>query len=168
MPFRVDEEITASEVLLIGAEGAKIGVCSRRQALERARGEGLRLVEVQPAASPPVCRLMSAEAVSERGAGAPVRPPVLETRTIRFPLGLSETDFQLKIRHGLAFLRQGGAVRVHIPFHTGGRRPGERHSAAVLLEQIEEALSTAGKKTDPFRGEEDGLVAVISPRPVRG
>jgi translation initiation factor IF-3 len=160
---RRNEQIEAPEVLLIGVDGERIGVVPTPDALDRARADGLVLIEVQPTACPPVCRLMNAEELTTREAREVDVEP-LEIRTIRFPLGLSETDFRLKTRHGSAFLDQGGAVEIRIPFHTGGRRSGERASARTLLERIQEALLPAGNKPHRTRYEAGELIALFNPR----
>jgi translation initiation factor IF-3 len=158
-----DEQIEAPEVLLIGVDGERIGVVPTSDALDRARSDNLVLIEVQPAAKPPVCRLMNADDVAAREKREVDVEP-FEIRTIRFPLGLSETDFKLKTRHGSAFLDQGGAVEIRIPFHTGGRRSGERASARTLLVRIQEALLPAGNKPNRTRYEADELIALFNPR----
>ena len=43
---------------VIGSDGEMIGVLSRDEALQQAEEEGLDLVEIQPNADPPVCRIM--------------------------------------------------------------------------------------------------------------
>ena len=43
---------------VIGSDGEMIGVLSRDEALSMAEDEGLDLVEIQPNADPPVCRIM--------------------------------------------------------------------------------------------------------------
>ncbi|MFX5031303.1 translation initiation factor IF-3, partial [Acinetobacter baumannii] len=45
-------------VRVIGSDGQMIGVLSRDEALRMAEDEGLDLVEIQPNADPPVCRIM--------------------------------------------------------------------------------------------------------------
>jgi len=49
----------ADEVRLISSEGEQIGIVSFEEALERAREEGLDLMEVAPNASPPVCKIVN-------------------------------------------------------------------------------------------------------------
>jgi translation initiation factor IF-3 len=43
---------------VIGSDGEMIGVLSRDEALRMAEEEELDLVEIQPNADPPVCRIM--------------------------------------------------------------------------------------------------------------
>jgi translation initiation factor IF-3 len=55
---RVNEEITAPEIRLIGVEGEQIGVVTLQQAMTLAEESEIDLVEIAPTAQPPVCRLM--------------------------------------------------------------------------------------------------------------
>jgi translation initiation factor IF-3 len=45
---RINEQIRISPIRVIGAEGDQLGVITRDEALEKARSEGLELVEVAP------------------------------------------------------------------------------------------------------------------------
>ena len=55
--YRVNDQITAQSVLLVDDEGNQLGELTTEKALEMAVEKGLDLVEVAPAAKPPVCRL---------------------------------------------------------------------------------------------------------------
>jgi hypothetical protein len=55
---RKNDEIRVPRVRVIGADGEQVGVLSRDDALRMAAGGGLDLVEIQPNADPPVCRIM--------------------------------------------------------------------------------------------------------------
>ena len=55
---RINEAIRIREVRLIDAEGGQVGIVPTDQALRMAREAGFDLVEVAPAARPPVCRIM--------------------------------------------------------------------------------------------------------------
>ena len=55
---RVDRRIRVPEVMVIDAEGNKLGVMDTREALRRAEEQGLNLVEVAPNSRPPVCRIL--------------------------------------------------------------------------------------------------------------
>ena len=56
--YRVNQRIRIPTVRLVDEKGEQLGVMPTRQALEVAEDRGLDLVEVAPAAMPPVCRLM--------------------------------------------------------------------------------------------------------------
>jgi translation initiation factor IF-3 len=58
----MNDDISASQVLLIGDDGTDRGVLSLREAHSIAHETGFDLVEVAANADPPVCRLMHFEA----------------------------------------------------------------------------------------------------------
>ena len=55
---RTNRRIRAREVRVVGPAGEQLGVLSIEQALERAQADGMDLVEVNPMAKPPVCKIM--------------------------------------------------------------------------------------------------------------
>ena len=56
--YRINERVMATLVRLVGPEGDQLGILSRDDALSKARELEMDLVEVAPAADPPVCRLL--------------------------------------------------------------------------------------------------------------
>jgi translation initiation factor IF-3 len=54
---RINRQIDASSVRLIGADGNQIGIVSLSEALRRGDEAGLDVVEISPNADPPVCRI---------------------------------------------------------------------------------------------------------------
>ncbi|NUT22575.1 MAG: translation initiation factor IF-3, partial [Hamadaea sp.] len=55
---RVNDQIRAREVRLVGPEGEQVGIVPIERALQLAADVDLDLVEVAPMARPPVCKLM--------------------------------------------------------------------------------------------------------------
>jgi translation initiation factor IF-3 len=53
---RINDDITATTVSVVGPDG-KLAVMPTAEALHLARGQGLDLVEVEPGADPPVCKI---------------------------------------------------------------------------------------------------------------
>jgi len=56
--LRINEEITASQVRLVGENIPEQGVFSLRDALRMADEQGLDLVEISAKADPPVCKII--------------------------------------------------------------------------------------------------------------
>ncbi len=54
---RINEQIRASKLRLIGADGANFGVVSKDEALEKAQEMELDLIEISPDAEPPVAKI---------------------------------------------------------------------------------------------------------------
>ena len=55
---RINREIIADKIRLIGATGEMIGITSVREGLAAAEAAALDLVEISPDAEPPVCKLL--------------------------------------------------------------------------------------------------------------
>lgn len=55
---RINEQIRVSQVRVIGADGAQLGIIATEEALTIARNAGMDLVEGAPDGKPPVCRVM--------------------------------------------------------------------------------------------------------------
>ena len=55
---RINDEIKAREVRLIGKDGEQVGVVSLAEATRTAEEASLDLVEISPNAEPPVCKVM--------------------------------------------------------------------------------------------------------------
>ncbi len=62
----INENITAREVRLIGADGQQVGIVSIQEALQAAEDAKLDLVEITADALPPVCRIMDYGSTSSR------------------------------------------------------------------------------------------------------
>ncbi|WP_295081309.1 translation initiation factor IF-3, partial [Ruminococcus sp.] len=56
--LQINEEIRDKEVLVIDADGKKLGVLSAKEAQQIAFDQDLDLVKIAPQATPPVCRVM--------------------------------------------------------------------------------------------------------------
>ncbi|MGB4729504.1 MAG: translation initiation factor IF-3, partial [Candidatus Hydrothermia bacterium] len=57
-PYRVNERIRAYEVRVIGPDGKHLGIVKTKEAIKIAHEIGLDLVEVDPNANPPVCKIL--------------------------------------------------------------------------------------------------------------
>ena len=55
---RSNNRIISSEVQVIASDGENLGTLNLNDAINRAREEGLDLIEIAPNAKPPVCKIM--------------------------------------------------------------------------------------------------------------
>ena len=56
--IRINEQIRANELRVIGESGEQLGILSRQDALKAAEEAGLDLVEISPNADPPVAKIV--------------------------------------------------------------------------------------------------------------
>ena len=139
---RINENIGAREVRLIGADGEQIGIVPRDDALARARKEDLDLVEVAPQASPPVTRLLDYSKykyeLEQKAKAARKHQQQVNVREIKLRPKIAQHDYETKTGHVERFLRQGDKVKITIMFR--GRENAHPERGRMLLERVAEDL----------------------------
>ena len=55
---RSNNRIISSEVQVITSDGENLGILNLNEAINKAKSEGLYLIEIAPNAKPPVCKIM--------------------------------------------------------------------------------------------------------------
>ena len=55
---RSNNRIISSEVQVITSDGENLGILNLNEAINKAKSEGLDLIEIAPNAKPPVCKIM--------------------------------------------------------------------------------------------------------------
>ena len=131
--YRVNEQIRAREVRVVGEDGAQ--VMPTRQALEMARQMEVALVEISPNAQPPVCRLIDYSKFlyqqKKHQKEMKQKQVKAEVKEIRFGPQTDEHDYQFKLKHAKEFLEDGNKVRAYVFFR--GRSILFKEQGEVLL-----------------------------------
>jgi translation initiation factor IF-3 len=108
------------QVRLVNAEGEMLGVLDTSEALRNAREAGLDLVEVNPKAFPPVCKIMDFGKFKyeekKRQAEARKRQSTVELKEIKLRPKTDDHDIEVKLRHILRFLGEGDKVKCTVRF----------------------------------------------------
>ena len=143
--YRVNEQIRAREVRVVGEDGAQ--VMPTRQALEMARQMEVDLVEISPNAQPPVCRLIDYSKFlyqqKRRQKELKQKQVKQEVKEIRFGPQTDEHDYQFKLKHAQEFLTEGNKVRAYVFFR--GRSILFKEQGEVLLLRFANDLEELGK-----------------------
>jgi translation initiation factor IF-3 len=163
--WRINNEIRANTLRVINAEGEFIGVMSREDALAEARKAGVDLVEIAPAAEPPVAKVIEfgkfkyIQEKKERAQKKKAKPADL--KEVRLSPFIAEGDYKTRTRRIDAFLKNGHKVRVVVVFK--GRHLGNRDRGYELMREILDSLiSEVSIDMEPkFLGRH--LAMVISP-----
>lgn len=164
-PARVNERIRVPEVRLIDEEGEHIGVIRTRDALEMARERGYDLVEVQPNAAPPVCRLMDygkfryEESRRERESRRRQRTAAL--KEVRLRPKIDDHDLDTKARQARKFLQAGSKVKLSVLFR--GREIAHQDIGRTLLNRVGEQLSDLSTIDQQPHMEGRSMVMLLSP-----
>ena len=143
---RLNEDITAAEVRLIGVDGEQVGVVSIEEALRAARDAGEDLVEIVPNAEPPVCRVMDYgkhvfEQKKQKQA-AKKKQKQVQIKEIKFRPATDIGDYKIKLRNLIKFLEQGNKVKVTMRFR--GREHAHRELGLEFLQRVEKDLEDYG------------------------
>lgn len=164
--WRVNHQIRASEVRVIGADGKQVGVLNLSEALAKAREENLDLIEIAPQAKPPVTKIMDLgkflyqEEKKLRAEKKRVRGG--ELKEVRFSPFIADNDFETRLKRVREFLEEKDKVKVVVKFT--GRQMGSTRAGYILIDRI---LSILGEAVSvdmqpKFLGRH--LVTVISPK----
>ncbi|MGV6827202.1 MAG: translation initiation factor IF-3 [bacterium] len=163
---RLNDDITATTVRLIGADGEQVGIVSIEEALQAAKTASLDLVEIVPNAEPPVCRVMDYgkhvfEAKKQKQA-AKKKQKQVQIKEIKFRPGTEQGDYAVKMRNLRRFLEGGDKAKVTMRFR--GREHAHRELGLELLQRVEADLEDiAGVEQHPAM-EGRQMVMVLAPR----
>lgn len=162
---RLNHEITAPEVRLIGEEGEQIGIVPIRKALELADEAGVDLVEIAPLAQPPVCRIMDFGKFkyqeAKKAHEAKLKQKQIQVKEIKFRPGTDEGDYQIKLRNLIKFLQEGDKTKITLRFR--GREMAHQEFGIRLLERVKGDLEQYGTVEQFPKMEGRQLVMVLAP-----
>ncbi|MGA0297494.1 MAG: translation initiation factor IF-3, partial [Ilumatobacteraceae bacterium] len=98
----MNDRIRAREVRLIGPDGDQLGIQPVPEALRMARGLDLDLVEVAPAANPPVCRIMDYGKFryeeAQKAKESRRKSTQVSVKEVKFRPKIGKGDFDTKVR----------------------------------------------------------------------
>jgi len=153
-------------VRVIGSDGEMVGVLSRDEALAMAEEAGLDLVEIQPTADPPVCRIMDYgkfkfEAQKKANA-AKKKQKIVEIKELKFRPTTDEGDYNIKLRNLRRFLEEGDKVKVNIRFK--GREMAHQELGMEMARRIETDLGDEVVIEQRPRLEGRQMIMMIAPK----
>ncbi|MCL2162400.1 MAG: translation initiation factor IF-3 [Betaproteobacteria bacterium] len=162
---RVNEEISAPEVRLVGEDGEPIGILSLRAALEAAEEAGLDLVEIAPMAQPPVCKVMDFGKFryqeQKKAHEARLKQKQVQVKEIKLRPGTDENDYQIKLRNLRRFLEDGDKCKVTLRFR--GREMAHQEFGLRQLERIKADLEDIAQIEQMPKMEGRLMVMVVAP-----
>jgi len=143
-----------------------VGVLSRDAALALAEESGMDLVEIQPQADPPVCRIMDFgkfkfEAQKKANA-AKKKQKQVEIKELKFRPVTDEGDYQIKMRNIRRFLEEGDKVKINIRFR--GREMSHQELGREMATRIETELGDEIVIESRPRLEGRQMVMMIAPK----
>jgi len=164
--LRVNEEIRARDVRLVGEGGEQLGIVPLREALRIAQERQLDLVEVAPTARPPVCRIMDYGKYkyeqSKREREARKKQKQVNIKEVKMRPRIEEHDFEVKMRNAERFLRDGDKVKATIMFR--GREIVHPDLGKLVLDRLAQSLSDLAAVERPARAEGRNMTMILTPK----
>lgn len=143
-----------------------IGVLTRDEALELSESEGLDLVEIQPNADPPVCRVMDFGKfkfeAQKKANLAKKKTKQVEIKEMKFRPVTDEGDYQIKLRNMRRFLEEGDKIKINIRFR--GREMSHQELGRQMAQRIEADLGEDIVIESRPRLEGRQMVMMIAPK----
>jgi translation initiation factor IF-3 len=163
---RINREITAPQVRLVGLEGEQLGIVSIVDALAKAEAAEVDLVEIAPLAEPPVVRIMDYGKFkyreSKRAHEAKLKLKQIQVKEVKFRPGTDEGDYKIKLRNLTRFLSEGDKAKVTMRFR--GREMAHQEFGVRLLERIRNDLEAVSLVEQFPRLEGRQMVMLLAPK----
>lgn len=164
---RINMEIRAREVRLIGSDGAQLGIMPFRDAMRLAEEKGLDLVEVASQARPVVCRIMDFGRFkyeqSKREKEARKKQHTTSIKEVKMRPNIEDHDFDVKARNAMRFLKEGDKVKVTMVFR--GREIVHTQLGQQLLVKLANQVQHMAVVERQPRLEGRAMIMILAPRP---
>jgi translation initiation factor IF-3 len=162
--LRINNEIRAVELRVVGAEGENLGILSLEAALAAAKTAGKDLIEISPTATPPVAKIMDygkfeyERSKKEKVAKAKVK--ISETKEVQIKVGTGDNDMLLKAKKAAEWLAEGHRVRAEL-FLKGRYKGMSEEFLKTRLEKFLTRIPYAYKIAEPITKSPKGFAGVV-------
>ena len=150
----------------IDPDGEQLGVLDTFDAIRKAEDFGLDLVEVQPNADPPVCKILDygkfKYEAQKRANEARKKQKIIEVKEIKLRPNIDEHDYQVKMRNVQKFLNAGDKVKVTLRFR--GREMAHQELGANVLTRVREETDEFAKVEAVPKMEGRQMIMVLAPK----
>ncbi len=164
--MRINQQIRAPEVRLIGADGQQVGILPIKEALAHAAEANLDLVEVAPMANPPVCRVMDYGKFkyqqSKKQQEARRRATTIQVKEVKVRPKIEEHDMAFKLKHIRRFLADNDKAKITMIFR--GREMAHQDRGYAILRRMAEELADVATVEQEPKQEGRTLFMIVAPK----
>jgi translation initiation factor IF-3 len=154
------------EVRVIGADGSQVGIIPTHEALRMAEELGLELVEVNPRAAPPVCKIMDfgkfKYETSKKEKASRKHQSTIVLKEIKLRPKTDDHDFDFKVKHIRRFLSEGNKCKLVVVFR--GREIVHPEMGQQMLDQVLKSVNDIAMVEQRAMMEGRRMVMTIGPR----
>lgn len=163
---RINEAIKARSVRCIDPEGEQLGILSIDDALDRAANFGMDLVELQPNAEPPVCKILDygkyKYQAQKRANEARKKQKIIEVKEIKLRPNIDQHDYNVKMKAVEKFIDGGDKVKITLRFR--GREMAHVELGAALLERVKAEIDEYAKVEALPKMEGRQMIMILAPK----
>ena len=146
-PHRINDEITAPTVRVVGDNVEPNLVLSIKEAIHLADEMELDLIEISPKADPPVCRIADYQKFlyqqKKKAKEIKAKQVKVVIKEIRFGPQTDDHDYNFKLKHAENFLKEGAKVKAYVFFR--GRSIVFKEQGEILLLRFANDLEEYGR-----------------------
>jgi len=161
---RINHQIKAPELRVIGPESENFGQISLGEALKKAEELGFDLIEVSPNAVPPVAKIMDYGKYqyleNKKQKIQKAKSHSVEVKTIQVKVGTGEHDLSLKAKKASEWLSEGHRIKVDL-FLPGRTKYLDQKFLRERLDRILKLITEEYKIAEPPQKSPKGMTAII-------
>jgi translation initiation factor IF-3 len=165
--FRINEQIRAKTIRLVGDNISEPGLFSVTDALKLAAELELDLVEISPTADPPVCKIIDFQKFlyqqKKKQKEIKAKTTKVVVKEIRFGPNTDEHDYNFKLKHAQKFLEEGAKVKAYVFFK--GRTILYKEKGEILLLRFAQELEEDCKVESLPKLEGKRMTMLLSAKP---
>lgn len=163
--IRVNFQIKVPQVRVVQEDGQVVGIMPTRDALKLAQEQGLDLVEINPKASPPVCKIIDYGKFKydekKKQVEAKKKQKVQELKELTFRPNTDENDLLHKLAFAKEFLDDGNKVKFTVRFK--GREVTHPQLAKEKLDWVVKQLEGIISNNFEISAEGKFMWMIVSP-----
>ncbi|MCI5108733.1 MAG: translation initiation factor IF-3 [Candidatus Pacebacteria bacterium] len=161
---RINNQIKAKELRVIGLSGENFGVISRDEALSKASEQGEDLIEISPNAKPPVAKIMNYGKFlydqKKKQKVAKAKTHTVEVKSVQIKLATGEHDLGLKAKRASKWLSEGNRVKLEL-YLRGREKYLEENFLKDRLNRILNLITEEYNIADPVKKIPKGFAMII-------
>ena len=163
---RINEMINSRSVRCIDPYGEQLGILSIDEAMNKAEELGLDLVELQPNADPPVCKILDygkhKYQAQKRANEARKKQKIIEVKEIKLRPNIDQHDYQVKMKAVRKFIDGGDKVKITLRFR--GREMAHVELGTDLLSRVQEDIDDFAKIESMPKMEGRQMTMILAPK----
>jgi len=160
---RINNQIRAKELRVIGKDNENLGVLSFSEAIEKAKDSGLDLIEISPNAMPPVARIMDYGKFLYEQSKKKKKTATghkTETKSLQIKVATGEHDLALKAKKISEWLAEGHRVKLEL-YLSGRLKALDQNFLKERMDRILKLITTEYKLAENFRKSPKGYTVVL-------